>query len=78
MDFRGQAIFSVWAGTVALSALFLHYEVIGEVIMLLWLVVIGLTVWLAQIKPEVGLTAEVRELRSKLNNLENRLDEQIK
>lgn len=53
MDFRGQAIFSVWAGTVALSALFLHYEVIGEVIMLLWLTVIGLTVWLAKLNPEV-------------------------
>ena len=78
MDFRGQAIFSVWAGTVALSALFLYYEVIGAVIMLLWLAVIGLTVWLAQLKPETGLTVEVRELRSKLNSFENKLDEHNK
>ena len=78
MDFRGQAIFSVWAGTVALSALFLYYEVIGEVIMLLWVAVIGLTVWLAQLKPETGLTAEVRDLRAKLNSFENKLDEHNK
>ena len=78
MDFRGQAIFSVWVGTVALSALFLYYEVIGEVIMLLWVAVIGLTVWLAQLKPETGLTVEVRELRSKLNSFENKLDEHNK
>ena len=78
MEFRGQAIFSVWAGTVALSALFLYYEVIGAVILLLWLAGIGLTVWLAQLKPETGLTVEVRELTAKLNSFENKLDEHAK
>jgi hypothetical protein len=76
MDFRGQAIFSVWVGTVSLSALFLYYEVIGAVIMLLWLAGIGLTVWLAQLKPETDLTSEMMDLRAKLNSFENKLDKQ--
>jgi hypothetical protein len=50
MDYKGTAIFSVWTGTVALSALFLYYGAVAEIILLFWLTAIGLTVWLAQMK----------------------------
>jgi hypothetical protein len=48
----GTAIASVWAGTVALSALFLYYEAIAGIILLFWLTAIGLTIWLAQLKSD--------------------------
>lgn len=51
MDYKGTAIFSVWTGTVALSALFLYFDAIAEIVLLFWLTAIGLTVWLAQKKP---------------------------
>jgi hypothetical protein len=50
MDNKGTAIFSVWGGTVALSALLLYFDAIAEIVLLFWLTAIGLTVWLAQMK----------------------------
>ena len=52
MDYKGTAISSVWAGTVALSALFLYFDAVAEIVLLFWLAAIGLTVWLAQIESE--------------------------
>ena len=52
MDCKGAAIFSVWAGTVGLSALFLYFDAVAEIVLLFWLAAIGLTVWLAKIEPK--------------------------
>ena len=56
MNWKGAAIFSVWAGTVALSALFLYFDAVAEIVLLFWLAAIGLTVWLAQVGSEDDLT----------------------
>jgi len=34
MDCKGTAISSVWAGTVALSALFLYFDAVAEIVLL--------------------------------------------
>lgn len=52
MDYKGTAISSVWAGTVALSALFLYFDSVAEIVLLFWFAAIGLTIWLAQIGSE--------------------------
>jgi hypothetical protein len=56
MDYKDAAIFSVWAGTVALSALFLYFDAAAEIVLLFWLAAIGLTVWLAQVGSKDDLT----------------------
>ncbi|MFC1804172.1 hypothetical protein ACFL0D_09460 [Thermoproteota archaeon] len=62
MNSKGTAISSVWAGTVAISALFLYFDSVAEIVLLFWLAAIGLTVWLTQIESEDDLARSCTSL----------------
>lgn len=71
MDYRGTSVAGIWAGVIALSALFLYFEFIADVILALVMAAIILTVYIVRLKPEGA--EEMEKIARQLETMSNRL-----
>ena len=71
MDYRGTSVAGVWVGVIALSALFLYFEFIAEVILALVIAAMILTVYIVGLKPEGA--EDMEKIVTQLETMNNRL-----
>jgi hypothetical protein len=71
MDYRGASVAGIWVGVTALSALFLYFEFIADVILALVIAAIILTVYIVRLRPEGAV--EMEKIVSQLETMSNRL-----
>lgn len=76
MEYRGQAIMGVWFGVVALSALFLYFDFVAEVILALVFGGILMTVYIIRQEPEGQLEQQhLEKLMEEITNLKATIGE---
>lgn len=76
MEYRGQAIIGVWFGVVALSALFLYFDFVAEVILALVFGGILMTVYIIRQAPDGQLERQhLEKLMEEITNLKATISE---
>jgi len=83
LDFRGQAIIWTWIGTVAITLIFLYYQMIASVVIIFPVGAFAITVWLANKTPFsvvqkndlILILNEISSLDTTVQDLKNKVDE---
>jgi ABC-type bacteriocin/lantibiotic exporter with double-glycine peptidase domain len=76
VEYRGQAIMGVWFGVVALSALFLYFDFVAEVILALVFGGILMTVYIIRQAPDGQLERQhLEKLMEEITNLKATISE---
>jgi ABC-type bacteriocin/lantibiotic exporter with double-glycine peptidase domain len=76
VEYRGQAIIGVWFGVVALSALFLYFDFVAEVILALVFGGILMTVYIIRQAPDGQLERQhLEKLMEEITNLKATISE---